>query len=366
MKIKYLAFLIIVNFSFRFIFCDQKIYQTQQELEKTKKTLQKKKKEKENYLLQRKKVEVELKKIEKELKNIEKEKKEIEDQIKNLKTQISFLMRKLIVIEADLEFYKRILNIFFERFIKKYFLVSLLFEENFKKRIYGNIFECYVQQIYEIRQKKIDFMRVKKDLEVKQEKLTIYQNQLILKNNKQKALFLEKNKLLDEIKIKEKNVDKEIKELLVTQRDLENLLKKLKEQKRKEKIIITPVINRKFPKPINGEIVSKFGKRYISKDGSCLVNNGVVIQGISYDKVVAVEDGKVLFISNNFRSYGRIVIIEHKDNIHTIYAKLGKILILEGESVYKGQQIAETDYTGQIYFELRKDFTPLDPEIYFE
>jgi septal ring factor EnvC (AmiA/AmiB activator) len=92
----------------------------------------------------------------------------------------------------------------------------------------------------------------------------------------------------------------------------------------------------------------------------------VVIVGLSNENVVSVDDGIVLFVSNNFRSYGKLIIVEHKDNIHTIYGMLGDILVNEGSKVKKGQVIAKTDSSGQIYFELRKNFIPVDPELYFE
>jgi len=127
-----------------------------------------------------------------------------------------------------------------------------------------------------------------------------------------------------------------------------------------------PIINRTFIKPISGEIVSRFGKKQISNDGSYIICNGVIIQGISFDNVVSVENGKVIFTSQNFRSYGKLIIIEHKDNIHTIYGQLEEILVVEGQYVKKGQVIARTNSSGQIYFELRKDFICVNPELYLE
>ncbi|MCS7231935.1 MAG: peptidoglycan DD-metalloendopeptidase family protein, partial [Elusimicrobiota bacterium] len=118
-------------------------------------------------------------------------------------------------------------------------------------------------------------------------------------------------------------------------------------------------------KPLDGAVICKFGKTQLMKDGYCVLRNGVIIQGMSNSDVVCVEDGKVLFVSNNFRSYGKIVIVEHPNNIHTIYGNLGEITVTEGSWVKKATSIGKADSSGQIYFEIRKDLIPLDPELYF-
>lgn len=369
-------YFIILNI---FVFChlafaQKDIKKTQTEIDKTKKTIQEKTKEKQKYDKTAKSLQNELKDIETEIKKIEFEKKQIENKIKEIQISLSSLKKNIELLDSDIEFYSRVLNISLNNFVKQYVIEKPLFENNFLRRMKKNVIKKYSEQVIKSKTQKNYVLQLKQEYELKQKELNSYSKQLDEKKQKQRNLFLEKNRLLTQISTKKQKVENEIKELVSTQQALEKLLKKLKEeQKRKELTLRSqqqkrpiPQINRTFIKPISGEIVFKFGKEQTNKDGSCIVRNGVVIQGISFDKIISIEDGKVIFISQNFRSYGKLIIIEHKHEIHSIYGQVGKILVSEGEEVKKGQIIAETDSSGQIYFELRKDFIPLDPEIYFE
>jgi lipoprotein NlpD len=60
--------------------------------------------------------------------------------------------------------------------------------------------------------------------------------------------------------------------------------------------------------------------------------------------------------------------VKHGDGIVTAYAVNGPVAVSEGDSVRKGQQIAQmgTDKTGRstLQFEIRRDGTPMDPLAY--
>jgi len=368
---KFLILFIFLSFV-QLMYSHEKVRQTEKQLEQTKKIIHQKTKEKEKYIKKEKTIQNELERIEKELKNIEVEKRKIENEITQAKVSLEALKKNIEIMNSDLEFYGRILKISLNNFVYKHFVVNPFLEENFNRRVKENIIRKYAEQISRIKLKKNYAEILKEQQEIKKRKLENLSKQLENKKEKQRKLFLEKNKLLAQISIKKTQIEKEIKELIATQKELEKILNKLKKEKRKEVFLYsqqkpsTPIINRIFIKPISGEIVCKFGKEQINQDGSCIVRNGVIIQGISFDNVVSVEDGKVIFISQNFRSYGKLIIIEHKDNIHSIYGQLKEILVLEGQYVKKGQVIAKTDSSGQIYFELRKDFICVNPELYLE
>ncbi len=369
---KYFVILNIIFFC-QLIFSQQDIKKTQKEIEKTKKDIQQKTKQKQSYDKKLKELQNQLKNIEIEIKKIENQKRKIENKIQEVKITLSSIEKNIEIINSDIEFYSQILNISLNNFVKQYILKKPFIENNFIRRMKKDVIKKYLQQVMKSKTQKNYVLRLKQEYEIKQNELIYYFKQLEEKKQKQKSLFLEKNKLLTQTSAKKKQIEEEIKELISTQNTLEKLLRKLKEEQEKKKLALPSQkastiqkINRTFIKPISGEIVCKFGKEQINKDGSCIVRNGVIIQGISFDKVVSIEDGKVIFISQNFRSYGKLIIIEHKDEIHSIYGQAGKILVSEAEEVKKGQTIAETDSSGQIYFELRKNFIPVDPEIYLE
>jgi murein DD-endopeptidase MepM/ murein hydrolase activator NlpD len=70
-------------------------------------------------------------------------------------------------------------------------------------------------------------------------------------------------------------------------------------------------------------------------------------------------------------NYGNYIILRHKNNFQTLYAKCQKILVKEGQPVKSGGIIALCGSTGlstgpHLHFELRKDGEPVDPVKYME
>jgi lipoprotein NlpD len=91
---------------------------------------------------------------------------------------------------------------------------------------------------------------------------------------------------------------------------------------------------------------------------------GIDISGQAGQSVVAVGDGSVLY-ANNMRGYGNLVIIDHADGIVSAYAHNKSLMVKEGQSVTKGQQIAEMGNTDsdnvKLHFEMRQLGKPVDP-----
>lgn len=108
--------------------------------------------------------------------------------------------------------------------------------------------------------------------------------------------------------------------------------------------------------PANGKIVGTF-----SENGS----KGVDIAGKSGDPVIAAGDGKVVYSGTGLRGYGKLVIIKHNATYLSAYAHNQNILVKEGQSVTKGQKIAEMGNTDadqvKLHFEVRRQGKPVDP-----
>lgn len=343
------------------------VKETKRQIEETKKLIQQKKEQQKIYITYQKDIQTELKKIEQKLRQVDIEIKKIKSEIEKTKTEILSLERSLSVLISDKEFYERLLELLLRKYVEKFVLVDNFYEESFLRTVNYEIIKNFTSELLNVRQNVITVSKIKHECEQKQKKLNEYHAKLVQKQNEQKLLFTQKTELLNKYKRKQKDVEQEIARLLKTQQELEKVLKKLQKEQQKKKVTSVMVtIDRKFPRPINGEIVEKFGKKQVAKDGTCVIRNGVLIQGMSDVNVMCVDHGKVLFVADNFRSYGKIIIVEHKDNIHTIYGQLGDIFINEGDNVIKGQIIGRTNSAGQLYFELRKDFIPVDPELYFE
>lgn len=108
--------------------------------------------------------------------------------------------------------------------------------------------------------------------------------------------------------------------------------------------------------PAKGKVVEDF------VDGK---NKGIDIAGKLGDPIQAASDGKVVYAGNSLRGYGNLVIVKHDNTYLTAYAHNRNLLVKEGDSVRKGQTIAEMGDTDansiRLHFELRVNGKPVDP-----
>jgi len=78
----------------------------------------------------------------------------------------------------------------------------------------------------------------------------------------------------------------------------------------------------------------------------------------------------VVYAGNSLRGYGNLVIVKHDNTYLTAYAHNSKLLVKEGDTVTKGQKIAEmgdTDTTSpNLHFELRVNGKPVNPQPYLQ
>ncbi|WP_292979748.1 peptidoglycan DD-metalloendopeptidase family protein [Nitrosomonas sp.] len=107
--------------------------------------------------------------------------------------------------------------------------------------------------------------------------------------------------------------------------------------------------------PANGQIISRFSEK----------SKGVGISGQLKQAVLASASGKVVYSGNGLRGYGNLIIIKHNDNYLSAYGHNSKNFVLEGDSVAKGQKIAEMGNndggTVKLHFEIREKGKPVDP-----
>jgi len=118
----------------------------------------------------------------------------------------------------------------------------------------------------------------------------------------------------------------------------------------------------RFIWPVKGQISSPFGNR---KDG---FHYGLDIACPIGRTIQAAESGKVDFVGW-LQGYGRTVLLKHGNGIKTRYAHTSKILVNKGETVNKGQKIAEIGNSGRstgphLHFEIIIDGKPRDPMNY--
>ena len=130
------------------------------------------------------------------------------------------------------------------------------------------------------------------------------------------------------------------------------------------------------PEPAKAEVVAEPGIR-LSWPAKGRVtgefsetNKGIDIAGKVGEPVLAASDGKVVYAGNSLRGYGNLVIVKHDNTYLTAYAHNSKLLVKEGDTVRKGQKIAEmgdTDTTSaKLHFELRVNGKPVNPTPYLQ
>jgi lipoprotein NlpD len=92
---------------------------------------------------------------------------------------------------------------------------------------------------------------------------------------------------------------------------------------------------------------------------------GIDIAGQAGQPVLASAAGTVLYSGSGIRGYGKLVVIKHNKSYSSIYAHNSAILVKEGQTVVKGQKIAEMGNTDtdrvKLHFEIRKFGKPVDP-----
>ncbi len=117
--------------------------------------------------------------------------------------------------------------------------------------------------------------------------------------------------------------------------------------------------------PVNGKVVIPYGSYRDPKFKTPVFHNGIHIK-TSEDAIVrAVYGGKVVF-ADWFRGYGKVVIVNHGEGYHTVYANLSEIFLNKGDIIKEGDQIGRVGESGTInapdlYFEVRYKGRPINP-----
>jgi lipoprotein NlpD len=95
------------------------------------------------------------------------------------------------------------------------------------------------------------------------------------------------------------------------------------------------------------------------------VSKGIALAGSQGQNVLASAAGQVSYVGNSLRGYGKMIVIKHNKMFLSVYAHNSKVFVKEGQSVGKGQKIAEmgnTEAEGAVlHFEIRRYGKPVDP-----
>ncbi len=110
--------------------------------------------------------------------------------------------------------------------------------------------------------------------------------------------------------------------------------------------------------PASGQLIGKFVVGEPTKQG-------INIAGTSGQPVVAAAAGEVVYSGSGLIGYGELIIIRHSDTFLSAYGHNRRRLVVEGDRVAAGQQVAEMGRSGasrdMLHFEIRRNGKPIDP-----
>jgi len=140
-----------------------------------------------------------------------------------------------------------------------------------------------------------------------------------------------------------------------------HLKKSTKSPRNSQKSLTISKVNKKMLKlywqwPIQGKVLKSF-KQTDKK--------GIDIGAKVGQKVHAASHGKVVYSGSGLKGYDNLVIIKHNNLFLSAYANNRRLLVKEGQTIKKGQLIAEVGrLEGKptaLHFEIRKNGQPVNP-----
>lgn len=125
---------------------------------------------------------------------------------------------------------------------------------------------------------------------------------------------------------------------------------------------VTPVNRMQFQWPTDG------GKNNVIQYYNSQQNKGLDISGSRGETVKAAAAGKVLYVGEGVRGYGKLILISHNASTITAYAHNDNILVQTDQSVRAGQPIGNMGSTDtdqvKLHFEVRINGKAVDPIAY--
>ena len=108
-----------------------------------------------------------------------------------------------------------------------------------------------------------------------------------------------------------------------------------------------------------------FGRHKHPKFETYTVQNGIEIAAAAETPVGAVHEGTVVF-ADLFRGYGLMVVVDHGDKHHTLYAHLAETRVAAGAARGRGRAASgrwerRAWAAPGLYFEVRREGRPQDP-----
>ncbi|MEP0870123.1 peptidoglycan DD-metalloendopeptidase family protein [Trichocoleus desertorum AS-A10] len=121
--------------------------------------------------------------------------------------------------------------------------------------------------------------------------------------------------------------------------------------------------------PCDGPITSSFGWRTHPILGYERFHSGIDF-GADYGSTIRAANAGIVIYAGWYGGYGNAVVIDHGNDITTLYGHASELYVAEGQVLQRGQAIASVGSTGlstgpHLHFEVRQAGEPVEPMDYF-
>ncbi len=121
---------------------------------------------------------------------------------------------------------------------------------------------------------------------------------------------------------------------------------------------------KKLQWPVRGKIVRTYSPKAKAGRGK-----GIEIAVRAGSEVRAAEAGKVIYSGDGVKGYGHLIILQHENELFTVYGFNSRNLVSQGEFVSQGEKVAMSGVPpsggkARLHFEVRKGKAAVNPILY--
>jgi murein DD-endopeptidase MepM/ murein hydrolase activator NlpD len=121
--------------------------------------------------------------------------------------------------------------------------------------------------------------------------------------------------------------------------------------------------------PVRGAVNSEFGTRVSPWSGAAEFHSGIDI-GAPYGTAVRAPSAGTVVLAGHHQDYGLAVILDHGQEIRTVYAHLSKVRVAAGQRVARGAEIGEIGTSGRssgphLHYEILVSGQTVNPRSFF-
>ncbi|HET6514467.1 MAG TPA: peptidoglycan DD-metalloendopeptidase family protein [Thermodesulfovibrionales bacterium] len=214
----------------------------------------------------------------------------------------------------------------------------------------------YVSALRALEEREGQLQNLRADLKRSEERLRLTEEAFSEKRR-------EREHLLVSVRSEKSSHEKMLSELQEAAKRLRDVIRRLEEKETYEGMGFA-ALKGKLPWPVAGKVAIPYGTQKDPRFNTPVFRNGIYIK-TEDDTIKAVQGGKVVF-AEWFKGYGNLLILNHGEGYHTLYANLSEIFFGVGDIIKQYAVVGRVGESGMLnapslYFEIRYKGKPLDP-----